>query len=998
MDTAITKLSSMKSKTSGYWSQRIISQLEYGFKLSQVNNNRFHEVIKDAVEFLDERLKEDGTITKLSALQAEKMISSLSETAKGFKVICAAHAHIDMNWMWSYAETVAVTLDTFRTMLNLMKEYPDFTFSQSQASVYKIVEEHDSCMLEEIKARVKEGRWEVTASTWVETDKNMPNGESLARHILYTKKYLSKLLDICPDSLKIDFEPDTFGHNRNVPEILVNGGVKYYYHCRGYDKYNIYKWQSPSGKSILVYREPFWYNAEINPSMALHVPEFCTKNGLDTMLKVYGVGDHGGGPTRRDVERIIDMASWPVFPDIKFGTFAQYFGILEKISDKLPIETNELNFIFTGCYTSQSRIKMSNRISEAKLNEAETFSTMSAVFADGKYRGETFEKAWEKVLFNHFHDILPGSGVIDTREYAMGQFQQVLAIANTETSIAFRNIATKTDTSGLFAIEENVRETVSEGAGVGFGIKDFGVPQTERGKGKGRIFHFFNTSSSERRGPVEIVVWDWPGDKNRMVIKDAAGNPVRHQLLRNEKHQYFGESYWGHTYMRILVDVKVPAYGYTTYTLSEKEMDELPVLLSRDPRVEREDIFILENDYVKVCFDVNGASIVSMVDKKSGDEMVPCDKPAGIFRLIEEDDSRGMTSWIVGRHMQVFNLNKSYNVKITGSCIDSSALRQWISYSIEFGESKLNVTVYLDYNSARLNYAVECDWQEKPRKGKYVPQLNFYMPLNYKCRAYKYDIPFGTIERAAINMDVPANSWMAGIPEEGDKIVMLVTDTKYGFRGYDNSLAVTLIRSSYEPDPYPELGIHKFNFAVDIVDNVAGCNPEHNSAEGYSGSGINGELIKRAYDYNHPVRFISGTVHGGTLPLEKSFISLESGSVAISAVKVPEADLLKPEERYDNKSMCGCCSVPGCTAPDKKIVIRVYETEGAKTRAVIKFAEKISKAWFVDINEKPLEDKNMSTEYGAYNADNCSCIEIEGDTLTFDVDAYSIANVCIEFC
>jgi alpha-mannosidase len=227
--------------------------------------------------------------------------------------------------MWGWDETVSITLETFRTMLDLMKEYPDYTFSQSQASVYRVVEDHDPAMLDEIRARVKEGRWEVTASTWTETDKNIPSGESQARHILYTKAYLSKLLNIDPDSLDIDFEPDTFGHNANVPEILNKGKVKYYYHCRGYEGHNLYRWTAPSGASILAYREPIWYNAHIEPSMAYYVPEFCNKNGLDTMLKVYGVGDHGGGPTRRDIERIIDMNSWPVFPTIKFGTFKEYF-------------------------------------------------------------------------------------------------------------------------------------------------------------------------------------------------------------------------------------------------------------------------------------------------------------------------------------------------------------------------------------------------------------------------------------------------------------------------------------------------------------------------------------------------------------------------------------------------------------------------------------------------------------------------------------------------
>ncbi len=110
-------------------------------------------------------------------------------------------------------------------MLQIMKEYPDFKFSQSQASVYRILERFAPEMLEEVKERVTEGRWELTASAWVETDKNMANGESLSRHILYAKNYLSKLFSVDPDSLEVDFDPDTFGHSRNVPEISSEGGV-----------------------------------------------------------------------------------------------------------------------------------------------------------------------------------------------------------------------------------------------------------------------------------------------------------------------------------------------------------------------------------------------------------------------------------------------------------------------------------------------------------------------------------------------------------------------------------------------------------------------------------------------------------------------------------------------------------------------------------------------------------------------------------------------------
>jgi len=258
----------------------MVSELQYASNFSGVNEGKYEEEISKALEYLLGELNEKGALTKDTVINSEQMMNGISAEAKKIKMICAAHAHIDMNWMWGYPETVALVLETFRTMLDLMKEYPGYKFSQSQASVYRIVEEHDPDMLEEIKERVREGRWEVTASTWVETDKNMPNGESLARHILYTKRYLSELLDINPETLNIDFEPDTFGHNRNVPEILANGGVKYYYHCRGYDKHNIYRWKSPSGKSILVYRDYTFYNGDINPSIVINAPKFCKKHGI----------------------------------------------------------------------------------------------------------------------------------------------------------------------------------------------------------------------------------------------------------------------------------------------------------------------------------------------------------------------------------------------------------------------------------------------------------------------------------------------------------------------------------------------------------------------------------------------------------------------------------------------------------------------------------------------------------------------------------------------
>lgn len=940
----IALLEELKKDISGVWAERAAAQLDYAVKISEAGGGKYDRTVEDALRYTASKKAEEGAVTKSTALHAEDILREMSGAAKSLSIICAAHAHIDMNWMWGFHETVAVALDTFRTMLNLMDEYPCFTFSQSQASVYRIVEEYDPGMLNEIRKRVREGRWEVTASTWVETDKNMPNGESLARHILYTKKYLSELLGLDPESLKLDFEPDTFGHSRNVPEILAKGGVKYYYHCRGYSGHNVYKWKAPSGSNVIVYREPLWYNAAIDAKLAAHVPEFCSENGVNTVLKVYGVGDHGGGPTRRDIERLIDMGTWPIFPTIRFGTFNEYFRILEAISDKLPVVDQELNYIFTGCYTTQTRIKLANRLSEARLNEAESFGSIAALFAGGDYPGKAYEKAWEKVLFNQFHDIIPGSGVIETREYAMGQFQQVLAAANTGITKSLRKIASQVATSAFGIAGEDYKSTNSEGAGVGHSVADFGLPQVERGRGKNRYINLFNPSAHVRKEPAEFTLWDWPGDISRLEIKDPEGKIVRHQILKMEsKNKYYSRDYWGHEFITLLVDAFVPACGYNTYAITERPGPKISVIRD-EPRNEYPHRFILENNFVRIVFDTKNAAIVSMFDKNRNEELVDSSRPAGIFRLIEEDDSRGMTAWVVGRYMNIENL--SLNVRVSDVFADPDALRQWISYTIKFRDSELKVTASLDRNSARLNYSVKCDWQERAAAGKFIPQLSFYMPLNYSCSGYKYDIPYGTITRESLDMDVPANSWAVGMPEgEAGGAVMLVSESKYGFRGFDNSISMTLIRSSYDPDPYPENYVHRFGFAVDIVD----------------GSCTNADLIMKGYDYNHPVSFVSNLPHGGSLPPVKGFIEMESGAAVISSVKLPESSEGKLNQ----------------------IIVRMYEADGEKANVILKFERSIQKAWFVDLNENRIECDDP--------------IPVSDTRVSFHIPPFSICSICVEF-
>ncbi len=890
------RLERLKQQHAGYWPSRILYQIEYAHALSKTVGRTYDRQIAKAVSQLDALAKQDGAITADTARHVEEMLASLSPAAKGYRMICAAHAHIDMNWMWRWDETVSISIDTFRTMLALMNEYPDFKFSQSQASVYQIVETYAPELLDEIRARVKEGRWEVTASTWVEADKNLPNGESQARHLLYTRRYLTRLLGLEPDQFSLDFEPDTFGHHANIPEVLASGGVKYYYHCRGDEDDQLYRWKAPSGRSILVYREPLWYLGYIEPQMALYVPAFCQKYGMTSMLKVYGVGDHGGGPTRRDVERIADMATWPVFPTIQFGTFEDYFSEVEKAADHLPVKEGELNMVFTGCYTSQSRIKRANRLAEANLNAAETYASLAAL-EGSPYPAKNFEQAWQNTLFNQFHDIIPGSGVIDTREYALGLFQKTMAIASSQKSRAFHDLTHQTT-----AVPHKDSASIAEGAGVGFGVEDFRLGQVSRGGGKTRLFHVFNPAPWKRREVVELVVWDWDGDLARLVVEDESGKALRKQAI-----DVGFNDYWGHCYLRLLVEQEAPACGYGTLVLRETDMVIDDLSFPRDPRVELPDVYTLENDLIRAVFDPKNCALVSLIDKESGAELVSPARPA-VFRRILEDDKAGMTAWVVGRYMEVEPLEKDVQVLKLDR---SGELRQWLTYTAPTGSSRLTVTVSIEAGSRALDFAVEADWHEIGRKGCGVPQLNFSLPLGYASQAFRYDIPFGTIERQSQALDVPANSWVMGVPVDREQAaVTLITEGNYGFRGIEDELALTLIRSSFDPDPYPEVGIHKINFRAGVV----------------SGSASRSSLIELAYNTTHRLDVFSGA---GVEPSQHSFLTLESGKVAVSAIKIPE------------------------DATTKELLVRLYETDGEATTVALKFDRPVIKAEWVDSHEQP---------------------------------------------
>jgi len=349
--------------------------------------------------------------------RAELALEPFREIARKMTVHLVGHAHIDMNWLWTYQDTQATCVRDFTTVTQLMEEFPDLTFAQSQAHVYSIVERLKPNIFEAVKKFISAGRWEVTANAWTEGDLNMANGESIVRHMLYSRKYArEKLGAISP----IMWSPDTFGHPATIPTIITDAGIKNYFFMRCGKGHPLFIWKGPDGSKVTAFTTS--YNNLIAPETVIPaLLKFREKSPSAHMLFPYGVGDHGGGPTRMDIQRKKMMESKPVMPDLIFSTTEKFFNAVEPIKNLLPVVEGELNPIFQGCYTTHADIKRINRDCENSFLGLESAMASLSVMEDKKTsipsNGE-LEDLWRTAMFNQFHDIFDGSAIKSSYEYS----------------------------------------------------------------------------------------------------------------------------------------------------------------------------------------------------------------------------------------------------------------------------------------------------------------------------------------------------------------------------------------------------------------------------------------------------------------------------------------------------------------------------------------------------------------------------------------------------
>ncbi len=915
------KIISLKNKLTEFGAhqrqltERFCAEIEFASKFAKLypsKYNRWEKLIVKAIAAVSEAL-ETNKRTRLGKVihQAEEILAPIAKEAKKYVIHCIGHAHIDMNWMWSYQETVSITIDTFRTVLKLMEEFPEFCFTQSQASVYAIVKEFDSELFEQIKEKVKEGRWEIAACQWVEGDKNIASDESLVRHLLYTRKFFEDEFGLTVADLPLEWEPDTFGHASTIPSIVSRGGVKYYYMCRGgtFDKPPIFRWIGPDGRSILVNLETTWYNDTLDTHNAIAMVEFCKQTGLKDWMCVFGVGDHGGGPTRKDLRKAIEMNDWPVYPKFKFDVAKRFYEIVEKQYKEIPSLTGELNFEFTGCYTSQSRIKHANRTAENHLKEADVFSTLANRSTGFDYPSEKIRKGWINTLFGHFHDILPGSGVRQTREYQLGLFQQTIAYADQSKLSALRKITEQIDTSLSGKITSYDNNLLSFGAGVGKGVEVYEPPKVSTVKSLPAAFVIFNPTANKRNETMTLTLWDveTENEEKQFIAKLPDGKILPTQRLNKG-------TYWSHQYTELAVPVSADAMGYKVIVVDEgiSDVDNKIKYHWQFSHVRQQYFgeYRIENEYVSFEIDKVSGGIVSLIDKTTGIEFGSKENPIAVLEYLIERP-RNMSSWVINEAKEIVAPTiLSVSPKFQGTYLAA------IEVKLQFGNSNATITYSLKADQKWVDIDIDLNWFEVGNEQIGTPALRMKFPFNITAAKGRYEVPFSSIVRDLnTGQEVPALRW---VDIFNSKLgCALLNDCKYGYSLDGSTLRANLIRSSYEPDILPEGGNYKIKFGL----------LPHGKKISQT------ELINAGSAFNHPLAVISSDVHKGKFsPTSSDIITAEPENIIISAIK-----------KCENSSA---------------IIVRLTETAGKTTNAKVRinkeFLGKITNVNEVDFLENEI--------------------------------------------
>ncbi len=677
------------------------------------------------------------------------------------KMFLLGHAHLDLAWLWPVAETWDAAEFTFASVLDLMAGFPHLTFGHSTAALYAWIEENCADLFEDIKAEVARGRWEVLAGLWVEPELNIISGEAIARQILYGQHYcLEKFGKVSP----VAWLPDSFGFCGQLPQLLKQGGIDYFvtqklkWNDTTEFPYPAFWWESPDGTQIFsLMSAPI--GTGIDPvQMADYACQWEQKTGIKKSLWLPGVGDHGGGPTRDMLEVSDRWRESPFFPKMEFTTVQDYLQQLQH-QGNFPVWTDELYLEFhRGCYTTHGDQKQWNRRGEGLLYEAELWAAVATRVAGADYPKAQIEAAWKAVLFNQFHDILPGSSI-----------PEVYLDANLGWQEATEN--------GREVLERALEAIASEIAGI-----------PPRSMPSAQPILVFNSLNWQRSQVVSLELPTSAETGMEWQVYDSNGNRVRSQLTAT--HLLFESS-------------DIPSVGYRVFWLGQLQISPNSAFVETDAE------FILETDKLQVIIDPKTGNISSIYDKIEDREILsgPANQLQGF-----EDKGQYWDAWNIDPHYGEYPLPATTLKQI--QWLERGELQQRVQVIRQLGQSEFIQEYIIQADSPLVKIATTVNWQDRNVMVKAA------FPLKIAANFATYETPCGAIERTTqpqtpgekAKWEVPALKWADLSGEKAG--VSLLNDCKYGYDATPNQLRLTLLRGSNWPDPDADLGWHQFTYAI----------------------------------------------------------------------------------------------------------------------------------------------------------------------------------------
>ncbi len=788
----------------------------------------------------------DASLTKSQATLTS--IRPLLQTAT---LHLSGNSHIDAAWLWPWTETVDVVKRTFGTAAQLMREYPSYTYTQSAAVYSQWMADKYPPLNAEIKQRVAEGRWELVGGMWLEPDLNMPDGESLVRQLLVGQNTFSKLYG---KTTRIGWNPDSFGYNWQLPQIYKRSGMDYFvtqkmtWNDTNQLPFKLFWWQSPDGSKVLTYFPHDYANNNLDPTRL--AKDLATARnfapGMLQMMDLYGVGDHGGGPTRAMLDEGLHwMEPGRVTPKEEFGTAQSYFTNIEaKVSARsptwnykviakgdtsLPVPTgdqisiptwkDELYFEYhRGVFTSQADHKRNMRDSEEWVLDAEKVASLA--WLDGQaYPADELTGAWKHVLFNQFHDLAAGSGIGTIYREAQKDYDQVRWATEEVSAKSLQTLTARVDTR-----------------------VPAGVPVV-----------VFNSLGWTRGGAAEVSV-QMPAAANDVALLDSKGRVVPSQVVARDEAT--------HTYRLLFHLNETPSMGYVVLRAVAGKREFASDLKSSG--------LTLENAALRVTVDATTGCITSLLDKKTGFESIAkggCGNELQAFK----DTPKDYDAWNIDPgtlDVAPTLLHEVESVKM----VESGPLRSVIRVSRVWQSSKFVQDIMLYTGGDHAIVSNEIDWHESH------VLLKAAFPLAASSDHATYEIPYGSIERPTTRnnsfekakFEVPAMRWAdAGDGQHG---LSVLNNSKYGYDSVGNLLRLTLLRAPTWPDRDADREHHHFEYAL----------------YPHGGDWKQALTVRHGYEFNYRLKAMQVQAHEGSLAAEHSFVGVAESHVVLTALKKTE--------------------------------------------------------------------------------------------------------------